>query len=136
MGTILKNHAELHNADKCINDMKIRSNVIINEFSHIDTEAKSKLFKTQAMVFYGCELLDLDAPYIDRLLVNWRICSRRILNLNRRTHSHLLAPQINCKNPLLIIEQRFLNFYRKLLNHSNSVISHLINFTISNNFCS
>ena len=134
LGTILKNDAELHNADKCINDMKIRSNVIINEFSHIDTEAKSKLFKSQCMVFYGCELLNLDAPYIDKLLVNWRICTRKILNLSRRTHSNLLAPLLKCKNPLLIIEQRFLNFYRKLLNHSNSVIRHLINFTISNNF--
>ena len=134
LGTILKNDSELHNADKCINDMKIRSNVIINEFSHLDTEAKSKLFKTQSMVFYSCELLDIDATYIDRLLVNWRICTRRILNLSPRTHCNLLAPLIKCKNPLLIIEQRFLNFYRKLLNHSNSVIRHLINFTISNNF--
>ena len=57
-----------------------------------------------------------------------------ILNLSPRTHCNLLAPLIKCKNPLLIIEQRFLNFYRKLLNHSNSVIKHLINFTTSNNF--
>ena len=56
--------------------------------------------------------------------------SRRTLRIHRQSHSNLFAPL----NPLLIIEEGFINFCRKLLNHSNSVISHLINFTISNNF--
>ena len=111
LGTVLKNDAELHNADKCINDLKIRSNVIINEFSHIDTAARSKLFKAQAMAFYGCELLDLDAPYINRLLVTWRVCSRKILKIDNKSHCKSIAPLIACKNHLLFIEERSLNFY-------------------------
>ena len=134
LGTVLKNDSELHNTDKCINDLKIRSNVIINEFSHLDTAARAKLFKTQAMNFFSLELLDLDAQYINKLLVAWRVCSRKILKIDKKSHCNLIAPLIACKNPLLIIEERFLNFHRKLLNHSNSVIRHLINFTISNNF--
>ena len=57
LGTVLKNDKQLHNAEKTINDMKTRSNVIINEFSQIDTSARSKLFKSQAMVLFGVNYL-------------------------------------------------------------------------------
>ena len=134
LGTILKNDLQLHNADKCISDMKTRSNVIINEFSQIDSSARSKLFKSQAMSFYGCELFNLDDPYINKLLTAWRVCSRRILNVHRQTHCNLIEPLIQCKNPLLMIEQRILNFFRKMLNHDNQLVKFISSFTLSNNF--
>ena len=108
----------LHNADKCINDLKIRTNVIMNEFRHIDTSARSKLFKSQAMVFYGCELFNLDSSYIDRLITDRRISARNVLKVNKRTHCNLISPLIKSKDPLLLIEQRILNFLRKILNHN------------------
>ena len=41
---------QLHNT---INDMKNRPDVIINEFSQVDTSARSKLSKSQVIVFLG-----------------------------------------------------------------------------------
>ena len=66
----------------------------------------NSVFKSQAMSFYGCELFNLDDPYINKLLTAWRVCSRRILNVHRQTHCNLIEPLIQCKNPLLMIEQR------------------------------
>ena len=124
-----------YNAEKTIsNGMKTKSDVIINEFSQIDTSARSKLFKSQTMVFFGCELLNLEESYINKLMTAWRVCSTRILNIHRQTHCDLLTPLIQCKNPLLIIEERIINFFRKMLNHENQLIKYITSFTLSNNF--
>ena len=39
---------------------KTRPNAIINEFRRIDTSGRSKLFKSQAILFFGCELFNLE----------------------------------------------------------------------------
>ena len=87
---ILKKDKQLHNED----DMKTRSNVIINEFIQIDTSARSKLFKSQAMIFFGCELFNLEGSYLNKLITAWGVCSRRVLNIRRQTHCDLLTPLI------------------------------------------
>ena len=43
---ILRNNGPLHNPDKCISDMKVRLNLIKNEFNHINSFAKANLFKS------------------------------------------------------------------------------------------
>ena len=95
---------------------------------------RSKLFKSQSIVFFGCELFNLEESYINKLMTAWRVCSRRILNIHRQTHCDLLTPLIQCKNPLLIIEERIINFFRKMLNHENQLIKYITSFTLSNNF--
>ena len=134
LGTVLRNDINLHNADKCINDMKIRTNVIMNEFRHIDTSARSKLFKSQATCFFSSELFNLDSNYIDRLMTDWRISARKVLKVDKRTHCNLIPPLVKSKDPLLLIEQRILNFFRKMLIHDNGLVKFIANFSHSNSF--
>ena len=117
---ILKNNGSLHNSDKCISDMNVRSIVIKTEFNHIGSFAKTNLFKFQFMSFYGVELYILDSNYIQKLFTAWRACARKVLNVNSRTRCILIPSLINCKkNPQIIIEERIINFYIKLINHDN-----------------
>ena len=118
--------------------MNILQPVYFNVFLHSNLlqcmSARSKLLKSQVMVFFGYELFNLEESYINKLMTAWRVCSTRILNIHRQTHCDLLTPLIQCKNPLLIIEERIINFFRKMLNHENQLIKYIASFTHSNNF--
>ena len=78
----------------------------MNEFRHIDSSARSKLLKSQAMVFYGCELFNLDGSYVNKLMTTWRVCARKVSNIHRQTRSNFISPLIKCRDPILLIEQR------------------------------
>ena len=114
--------------------MKIRSNVIKTEFNNIGSFSRVNLFKSQCMSMYGIELYNLDSNEINKFLTAWRVCARKIINVNPRTHCNLIAPLMNCKNPLIIIEERMINFYVKLINHDNSLLKYIANFSLNNNF--
>ena len=86
------------------------------------------------MVFFTCELFNVEESYINKLMTAWRVCSRRALNIHRQTHCDLLTPLVQCKNPLLIIEERIIIFFRKMLNHDDQFIKYTASFTLSNNF--
>ena len=74
LGNNIFNRNSMFRVDDIITDMKIRSNVLINEFSKLDSESKKVLFKSQCLGLYGCELLDLEHRSIDTLCVAWRKC--------------------------------------------------------------
>ena len=57
--------------------------------------------------------------------VAWRKSSRRILNIDRRSHN-VLIPHLMCTHDLrIMIEQRIFNFYVNCLNHKNKLISNI-----------
>ena len=53
--------------DDIIRDMKVRTNVIINEFRPISWQSKVTLFLSQCSSLYGCSLWRLDDPKINDL---------------------------------------------------------------------
>ena len=83
----------------------------MNEFRHINTSVGSKLFKSQTIVFYGCEFFNLDGSYMNKLMTTWRVCARKVLKVHRQTNCNIISPIIKCKDLLLLIEQRILSKY-------------------------
>ena len=57
-----------------------------------------------------------------------------MLKVNKHTQWNLISPLLESKDPLLLIEQRFLNFFIKILNHNNKFLKYIANFSLSNNF--
>ena len=45
------------------------------------------------MSFIGAELYNIDLCYIQKLLTAWRVCVRKVMNINLRTRSILIPSQ-------------------------------------------
>ena len=113
--------------------MKVRTNVIINEFRPVSWQSKVTLFLSQCSSLYGCSLWRLDDPKIDELCTAWKVCSRRILGLHNRTRSRLIHQIMDTMPILYIIMYRILNFFISGINHTESFISNFFkNVLLSN----
>ena len=88
LGHLLSSSGRLVNIESITKDMKVRTNVITNQFYATSWQSKALLFNTQCMSLYGCQLWDLDDPKTEELCVAWRVCCRRLLGLHPRTHTH------------------------------------------------
>ena len=116
------------NVNKINQDMNVRTNTILREFSMLNSSSRRFLFNTQCMSLYGCELLDLcDRVNIEKLCVNWRKCCRKIIKVSPRTHCNLIPQLMQTRNILTIVENRILNFLIKNLSHKNKIVNFISN---------
>ena len=95
LGHMLSNHGSIINIDPIIRDMKVRTNTIINQFHAISRQAKVKLFNSQCLSLYGCPRWNIHDRKLEELYKTWRICCRRLLELNPRTKSYVLPHIMN-----------------------------------------
>ena len=120
LGHTIVNNRNFINIDEIIHDMKVKCNIILNEFRFADTDTKVKLFNSHCLSLYGSPLWKLDSnKSIEKIEIVWRKCCRCILGLNPRTHNYLLPNLMNTTNIRHIIESRFVNFMKKGLKHNN-----------------
>ncbi len=73
LGHIISVRGSLSNIEPVIKDMKVRTNVITHQFYSTIWQSKVKLFNSQCMSLYGCQLWNLDDPRVDELSVAWRV---------------------------------------------------------------
>ena len=127
------NNMNLINFEQIIRDMKVRTNAIISQFRPISWKSKVTLFNSQCLYLYGCPLWRLDDPKINDLCTTWKVCSRKLLDLNQRTRSRFIH-QIMDTPPLIdTIMYRMLNFYINGLNSSDPLISNLFKNVLMGN---
>ena len=105
-----------------IKDLKTKTNVILSNFHFLDFKSKIKIFNTNCSSFYGSVLTDLQSNKIDELDRAWRVCVRKVLNLNKRTHCNLLPYLINAMPPSLQIFTRIITFFIKGLKNESEFI--------------
>ena len=108
-----------------IRDVKIKTNVILKEFSHLNTWSKVKLFNSQCLSLYGCELWDLSDQNIKKICCEWRKCSRQILGISPRTHNFLIPQLMSTPDLLSTIYSRILSFCNRGLSHPSEEIRFL-----------
>ena len=106
--------------------MKVRTNTIATQFRPISWRSKVTLFNSQCLSLYGCQLWRLDDKKVDELCTTWKVCCRRLLNLNQRSRSHLIHQLMGTAPILDIIMYRMLNFVLNGLNHDINVIKNLL----------
>ena len=123
--SITNNIKKFYSTQDTINDIKMRCNVILNNFSCIDTVAKINVYNSQCLSLYGSCLWDLRSKEVSDLEVAWRKSSRRILGLSNRTHCEFIPHLMNTNDIKTIIEQRIINLYIDGIHHDNNLISHV-----------
>ena len=57
---MFKNCTNIIDFSEVVNDIKVRSNVIANQFKPIAWQGKATLFMSQCSSLYGCHLWSLD----------------------------------------------------------------------------
>ena len=133
LGHVFEATANIINIDSIIKDLKVRTNVIINQFRSISWQAKVKLFLSQCSALYGSQIWNLDSPDVDKLYTAWRVCYRKILGLRQDARSYLLPHLMNSMSIENIINKRILCFFVAGLNHNVPVISNFLKNTLISN---
>ena len=134
LGVEMVNKNFLIDYNSIIKDMKVKSNIIMREFSYQTTQTRIKLFNTHCMSLYGCVLWDLQGKDINNVEVAWRKCARYVLGLPPRTHNILIPSLLKCNDILSIIQNRIINFCTRGLKHQNEFIKFIFNQCIIENF--
>ena len=111
-------------------DIKVGTNTIINKFYAVPRHSKVKLFNSQCLSLYGCPLWNLHDRKLGELYKTWRICCRRLLELNPRTKSYILPHIMNSFDIGDIIKERFINFFIGGINHKSVEISNFFKNTL------
>ena len=130
LGHMLSNHGNIINIDSIIRDMKVRTNTIINQFHPVSRQSNIKLFNSQCLSLYGCPLWNLNDHKLEELYKTWRICCRRLLELDPRTKSYVLPHIMNSFDISDIIKERFINFFIGGVNHKSVEISNFFKNTL------
>ena len=117
------NHSHLVNIDSVNRDLKVRTNVIVNQFKPICWQAKIKLYVSQCSSLYGSQLWRLDDRQVDDLIKTWNICCRRLLGLPPNTRTYVIPHIMDIMPIKYIIMSRILNFFISGLKHESEMIS-------------
>ena len=111
--------------------MSVKTNVLKNNFSYLETESKVQFFNSHCMSLYSCELWPLHDPYINTLKITWKKCIRNLLNLPSR--SFLLPHIVNTLPFVSIIENGQFNFIIKDLKHSSTLTQFVFKNSLTSN---
>ena len=124
---ILSNFNNILASNPIISDIRLRSNVILNNFSFLSTDSKIRIFNTNCSTFYGSVLLNQTANSLKGVDVAWRKSCRKLLQLPQRTHCSFIPYIMGTLPPSQQIKTRTVNFFRKGLNHSSEFIRFIFN---------
>ena len=123
LGHTFQNSENVIDFSSVTRDIKVRTNVIINQFRPVSWEAKVKLFLSQCSSLYGCHLWNLDDNKVKELIVAWNVSCRKILGVNKQTRTYLLGPLMKSMSVENIIMQRMSSFFLNGINHTNKVVN-------------
>ena len=122
LGTCIGDNCELRSIDKACGDMIFRTNVLISKFSYCSSNVLSRLFDSYCSSYYACPLWNLEHACLNKLLVSWKKCMKRIWRVSQRTRSDLI-PFIISK-PFLDVQlmSRFISFVFSCSRSTNHVV--------------
>ena len=112
-------------SDRVISDFNMRINMFHLDFGSLQTEIKNRLFKQYCCSYYGTQLYNLCSNDIYNICRAWRVGFRKIWGLPNMTHCNLLYMLGNIINTHDLFIKRFLKFFIKAFNSTNSVVNHL-----------
>ena len=133
LGHTFQNSHNIIDFDNVIRDIKVRSNVIVNQFRPISWQSKATLFMSQCSSLYGCHLWNLDDKKIKELYTAWNVSCRKILGLDARARTYLISPLMKSMPIEDIIMHRMLSFFLNGLNHKSYMISSFFKNVLTSN---
>ena len=136
LGHVFQNSENMIDFSDVIKDIKVRSNVISNEFKSISWQGRATLFKSQCSSFYGCHLWNLDDNKVKDLYTAWNVSCRRVLGLDTRTRTYLLSHLLKSMTIENLILFRLSCFFLNGINHPiGNIKNFFLNVLVSNSSC-
>ena len=106
LGTIIHSDITHKNIDSAVNDLFMRTNNLIADFSYTHSSTLSVLFKYYCMNVYGSQLWSYnDFRAVERFYTAWRKTIRRIWHIDKRTHILLIHTINDCLPISLLLEK-------------------------------
>ena len=93
-----------------------RVNSLIQELHFVDSSIMVGLIRTYATSFYGSGLWDLCSNECSKFYDSWSVAMRNVLNIDRRTHRHLIVPMSRSIHLKTMLLSRYVKFYHSLVN--------------------
>ena len=91
LGTIIHSDITRKNIDSAVNDLFMRTNNLVADFSDTHSSTLSVLFQSYCMNVYGSQLGSYnDFRAVERFYTAWRKTIRRIWRIDKRTHNLLI----------------------------------------------
>ena len=126
LGHEIKSNSATFLIESILSDIKSKTNGILNNFNFAAFDTKMKLFTSYCNSYYGSILCTIHQ--LDKVNTTWKVCLRKVLNLNPRTRSYLLPAISNSLNAKAEIEKRMLTFFIQGFNHcSYTIKSYFLN---------
>ena len=103
LGTIIHSDIIRKSIDSAVNDLFLRTNNLIADFSNTHSSTLSVMFKSYCMIVDGSQLWSYnDFRAVERFYTAWRKTIRRIMRIDKRTHN-LLIHAINNFLPISLL---------------------------------
>ena len=97
--------------DNAVNELYMRTNCLLSDFSFSECSTLSHLFNTYCMNIYGSPLWKYyDKNLLEVFYVAWRKSLRRVWKISNVTHNNLLPFIHNCHPIDVILEKRCIKF--------------------------
>ena len=114
LGTIIHYDITRKNIDSSksstVNDLFMRPNNLLADFSYTHSSTLSVLFKSYCMNVYGSQLWSYnDFRAVERFYTVWRKTIPRIWRIDKRTHNLLIHAINNCLPISLLLEKNAFN---------------------------
>ena len=119
--------------DNAVNDLYMRTNCLLSDFSFSECSTLSHLFNTYCMNIYGSPLWKYyDKKLLELFYVAWRKSMRTIWNISNVTHNNLLTYIHNCHPIEVIFEKRCIKFVWSLFNSNYALYSNILRLSLQN----
>ena len=133
LGTIIHSDITRKNIDSAVNDLFMRTNNLIADFSYTHSSTLSVLFQSYCMNVYGSQLWSYnDFRAVERFYTAWRKTIRRIWRIDKRTHNLLIHAINNCLPISLLLEKRCIKFIWNLFNSPYAIHKSVVNGSFHN----
>ena len=122
LGTKIYSDISKKNIDNATNDLYMRTNNLMADFSYAQSSTLSVLYNSYCMNVYGSQLWCFnDYKSVERFYIAWRKTIRRIWRLDKRTHNVLINLINRCLPINLILEKRCVKYIWNLFNSSHEL---------------
>ena len=122
LGTKIYSDISKKNIDNATNDLYMRTNNLMADFSYAQSSTLSVLYNSYCMNVYGSQLWCFnDYKSVERFYIAWRKTIRRIWRLDKRTHNVLINLINRCLPINLILEKKCVKYIWNLFNSSHEL---------------
>ena len=133
LGNFLSTISDFPIVDHAVNDLYMRTNCLLADFSFTDSNTLSRLFNTYCTNIYGSPLWKhFDRKLLEPFYIAWRKCIRRVWKIPYTSHNVLIPYIHNTLACNVILDKRCIKFLWTLFNSGYDIYRTIIKYSLHN----